>query len=74
MYMKFQKILMTGCRDMNKKHPQDFFSKSGSVTLVPLSYPKFMQKKLQKTNEQSPRYLKTDTQTHTHGHTDKGDY
>ena len=35
-------------------------------------------KKLEKTNEQSLRYLKTDTRTHTHthtqGHTDKGDY
>ena len=56
MYMKFQKLLMTGCRDMDKKHqkcphhfppsvtPQDFFQKSGSVTFVPLWCPNFMQK------------------------------
>ena len=58
MYMKFQKLLMTGCRDMDKKHqkypknvvfppfvtPQDFFQKSGSVTFVPLWCTNFMQK------------------------------
>ena len=57
-YMKFQKFLMTGCRDMDKKHkkypqngvfppfvtPQDFFHKSGSVTFVPSWCPNFMQK------------------------------
>ena len=64
--MKFQKILMTGCRDMNKKHPQDFFSKSGSVTFVPLWCPKFIQKTT-KTKERSPRYLKTDGRTHRLG-------
>ena len=58
MCMKFQKILMTGCRDMDKKHqkcpknggfphlwpPKIFFQKSGSVTFVPLWCPNFMQK------------------------------
>ena len=56
--MKFQKLLMTGCRDMDKKHqkypqngvfppfvtPQEFFQKSGSVTFVPLWCTNFMQK------------------------------
>ena len=48
--------------------PQIFFQKSGSVTFVPLWCPNFMQK-LEKTNEQSLRYLKTDTRTdgRTHG-------
>ena len=49
MYIKFQKLLMTGCRDMEKNiqntpkmgfspicDPQDLFQKSGSVTFVPL--------------------------------------
>ena len=51
MHIKFQKLLMTGCRDMDKKHqkyPQcgDFtpFQKSGSVNFVPLWCPNFMQK------------------------------
>ena len=58
MYIKFQKISMTGCRDMDKKHqkcpknggyppfvtPRDFFQKSGSVTIVPLWCPNFIQK------------------------------
>ena len=49
---------MTGCRDMDKKHqkypkngffphlwpPKIFFQKSGSVTIVPLWCPNFMQK------------------------------
>ena len=45
--------------------PKIFFQKSGSVTFVPLWCPNFMQK-TRKTNEQSLRYLKTDTRTHTH--------
>ena len=48
--------------------PKIFFQKSGSVTFVPLWCPNFMQK-TKKTNEQSLRYLKTDT--HTDTHTDK---
>ena len=80
--MKFQKILITGFRDMDKQHqkcpkngglplfPLRFYSKkSGSVTFVPLWCPNFMQK-IEKTNEQSLRYLKTDT--HTSGQTRAG--
>ena len=67
--MKFQKLLMTGCRDMDKKHkkypkmgPPRFFSKSGSVTFVPLQCPSIMQK-LEKNNEWSLKYLKTEWST-----------
>ena len=55
MYVKFQKLLMTECRDVDKKHrkcpqsgvylhcdPPRFFQKSGSLTLC---------KKIEKTNE-----------------------
>ena len=70
MYMKFQKILMTWCRDMDKNiknttkmrvlpnlwPPKIFFQKSGSVTFVPLSCSNFMQK-LRKNNERSLTYL-----------------
>ena len=80
MHIKFQKLLMTGCRDMEKKHqkypqnggpppfvtPEIFFQKSGSVSFVPLWCPNFM-KKIEKTNERSLGYLKTD-----HGRTDHG--
>ena len=88
--MKFKKLLMTGCRDMDKNikntpkwvfppfvTPQDFFQESGSVTFAPLWYPNFMQK-LGKTNLQSLRYLKTDGRMDhgrtDHGRMDKGDY
>ena len=69
MYVKFQKLLMTGCRDMDKKlqkWPQNggfspicdppgfFFQKSGSLTSC---------KKFEITNERSLRFLKTDTLT-----------
>ena len=56
--MKIQKILMTGCRDMDKNiknaqigfflqyvTPKDFFQKSASVTFVSLWCPNFMQNK-----------------------------
>ena len=57
MYMKFQKLLMTRCRDMDKKHqkcptngglppfvtPKIFFQKAGSITFAPLWCPNFMQ-------------------------------
>ena len=43
-------------------NPQDFFQKSGSVTFVPLRCPNFIQK-LEKTNDRSLRYLKTDQGT-----------
>ena len=75
--MKFQKLLMTGCRDMDIKippkmcfspicDPQDFFQKSGSVTFVPLWYPNFMQR-IRKNNERSLRYSKTDHRRTTDG-------
>ena len=74
MYMKFQKILLTGYRDMDKtpkKCPQNgffpiydpprfFFSK---IRLLSLLYPYGALtscKKLEKPYELSPRYLKTD--------------
>ena len=55
MNMKFQKLLMTGCRHTDTKtskyigvspncDPKDSFQKLGSVTLVPVWCPKFMQK------------------------------
>ena len=76
MYVKFQKLLMTGCRDMDKKPqkcpqngffppfvtPPRFFQISGSVTFVPLWCPNFMQK-IRKNNKRSLRYLKMDGQT-----------
>ena len=75
---EYQKILITGCRDMDKKNarkwgfppfvtPKIIFQKSGSVTFVPSWCPNFMQK-TRNTNELSVRYLKTDTHTRTHGH------
>ena len=67
--MKFQKLLMTGCRDIAKKHqkytknegfppfvtPQDLYPYDALTSC----------KQLEKTNERSQRYLKTD-----HGPTD----
>ena len=83
MYVKFQKLLMTGCRDMNKKPqkcPQNgrftpivtqkiFFNNRALSLLYPYGALASC-KKLEKTNERSLRYLKTDTDTRT----DKGDY
>ena len=79
-YMKFQKLLMTGCRDMDKKQkhpqngrfppfvtPQDFFSKIGLCHFCTLSVLTSC-KKLEITNRRSLRYLKTD-----HGLTDGQD-
>ena len=72
--MKFWKILMTGCKDIGKKHqkcpkcfspicdPPSFFQKSGSVTFAPLWCPYFMQK-IEKTKGRSQGYLKTEQQT-----------
>ena len=68
-YMKFHNILMTRCKYKSKKFhkyplkmgfstPKVYFKKLGSVTFVPLWCPNFMQK-LEKTNKQSLRYLKT---------------
>ena len=73
MYMKFQKLLMTGCRDMDKKHqnypqnggfpqfvtPQDFFKNRALPFLYPYGSLTSC-KKSEKTNEWSLRYLKTD--------------
>ena len=71
MYIKFQKILMTGCRDMDKKDQkcskngsiplfenlQDFFQKSGSVTFLHLWYPNFMQNKTKYTMDPGIYFL-----------------
>ena len=75
MYMKFQKILMTRCRDMDKKHqkcpicdPQRFFFKNQTLSLL---YPYgaiTSYKRLEKTNKQTLRYPKTDTYKHTQTH------
>ena len=83
MYVKFQKFLMTGCRDMDKKHkkcpqngvfppfltPKIFFKNRALSLLYPYGALTSC-KKLEKTNEQSLRYLKTDGRTH--GHMDYG--
>ena len=47
--------------------PKIFFQKSGYVTFVPLWCSELHAKKLEKTNEQSLRYLKTDRWTTEHG-------
>ena len=75
MYMKFQK-LMTGCRDMDKKHqkyPQNggfppfvtpkIFSKNRALSLLYPYGALTSCKKLEKTNERSLRYLKTNRPT-----------
>ena len=73
-YMKFQEILMTGCRGSNKKtlkmppkwvffpicDPQDFFFKNRALSLLYPYGALTSCKKLEKTNELSLRYLKTD--------------
>ena len=72
--MKFQKLLMTGCRDMDKKHqkypknggfppfatPQDFFFKNRALSLLYPYGALTSCKKLEKPLEQSLRYLMTD--------------
>ena len=64
MYVKFQKLLMTGCRDMDKKHqkcpkngvfppfvtPQDFF-KNQALSLLYPDGALTSCKKLEKTNK-----------------------
>ena len=76
MYIKFQKILITGCTDMDKKHqkcpqngffspfptPQDFFSKIVFCNFCTLGALTSC-KKLEKTNGWSLRYLKRGYQT-----------
>ena len=88
--MKFQKLLMTGCRDMDKKHqkypkngvfppfvtPKIFFQKSGSVTFVPLWCTNFMQK-IRKILRAVSEIFKDGPRTTdgpTDGSTDKGYY
>ena len=76
---------MTGCRDMDKKHqnapkmgvypicdPPRFFFKNRALSLLYPYGALTSCKKLEKTNERSLRYLKTDTRTDTRtdGHTD----
>ena len=77
MYIKFQKLLMTGCRDMDKKHqkypqnggfppfvtPQDFFSKIGLCHFCTFMVDLTSCKKLEKTDGRSLSYLKTDRPT-----------
>ena len=77
MYMQFQKLLMTGSRDMDKKHqkypqngffppfltPQDFFFKNRALSLLYPYGALTSCKILEKTNEPSLRYLKTDQRT-----------
>ena len=87
-YMKFQKILITGCIDMGKNciknAPKMFFfhlrppkisflQNSRSVTFIPLWYPKVMQK-IRKTNELSLKRKGGRTHRHIDRHRDKGDY
>ena len=83
MYMKFQKILMTRCRDMDKKlkkyqktgsspifEPQRFFFKIRALSFLYPYGAVTSCKKLEQTNEQSLRYLKTDHGPRTdHGRT-----
>ena len=73
MYMKFQKISMTGCRDMDKKYQNALkMGFSPICAFVPLW--SFMQK-LEKTNGQYLRYQKTDHELRTTDQrTYKGDY
>ena len=82
MCMKFQKLLMPGCRDMDKNFNKylknegflpfvapKFFFKNQALSLLYLYGAQTSCKKLKKTNEQCLRYLKTDTQTDTHTRT-----
>ena len=76
MYMKFQKLLMTGCRDMDKKikitpkmgffpylWPPKIFFKNRALSLLYPYGTLTSCKKLDKTNERSLRYLKTNGRT-----------
>ena len=77
MYVEFQKVLMTGSRDMDKKHqkypqngffppfltPQDFFFKNRAQSLLYLYGTLTSCKKLEKNDERSLRYLETDRRT-----------
>ena len=84
MYTKFRKILMTGSRDMDKKHqkypknggfppfvtPKIFFKNRALSLLYPYGALTSC-KNLEKNNERSLRYLKTDGWT-TDRRTDHG--
>ena len=76
--MKFQKLLMTGCRDIVKKHqkyhqngffpisdPQDFFKNRALSLLYPYGALTSC-KDSEKTNERFLRYLETGGRTDTH--------
>ena len=71
-YMKFQKLLMTGWRDMdkkNQKYPQNggfpqFMTPQDFLLLYPYGALTSC-KKLEKNNERPLRYLKTDGQMDT---------
>ena len=87
-YMKFQKILMTGCRDMDKKHqkcPQNgvfpqfvtpkIFYKNRALSLLYLYGAKSSCKKTYSTNELSLKIFKGRlTQTRTDTPTDHNIY
>ena len=80
MYMKFQNFSMTGCRNLDKKPqkcpqnggfppfvtPQDFFFRNRALSVLYPNGALTSCKKLEKINEGSLRYLKTD-----HGPTDR---
>ena len=79
MYKEFQKLLMNGCRENIKNAPKmgvspisdtpRFLFKNRALSLL---YPYGSLnscKKLEKTNDQSLRYLKTDGHTHGLTHT-----
>ena len=84
-YMKFQKMLMTGCRDMDKKHqkcpqngvfppfvtPQDFFFKNRALSLLYPYGALTSCTNLKKTNGQSLRYLKIEQRTTDGQRTDR---
>ena len=87
MYVKFQKSLMTGCRDMDKKHQkcpqngwfspfvtQQVFFQNRALSLLYLYGILTSCKQLEKNNEQSLRYLEKDGSRTKHGPTDKGNY
>ena len=87
MYMKFQELLMTGSRDMDKNHQKypkfpnspiwdtkDFFQKLSLVTYVPLRCPNFMQKNRKNQGALSEIFKDWRTDGPTDGPTDKGDY
>ena len=76
MHVKFQKLLMTGCRHMDRKHkkypknvffpicdPPRFFFKNWALSLLYPYVALTSCKVSEKLSERSPRYLKTDRLT-----------